>query len=173
MVSSSENNISKVYTALGNSYRRQIVQILRDKGKAGFKELHDSLGISVGALYHHLEALEGIVAQTADKKYMLTDQGRSTIDTLSISEEKIAAGRLSATKETRLGLVSKEVLFGRTLFEYLNQESLRSLPLAVLIVFFGAGSRSRQTWNPYYCSTSAPHRARGEYGSYYYFPLAG
>jgi len=163
LVSSSENNISKVYTALGNSYRRQIVQILREKGKAGFKELHDTLGISVGALYHHLEALEGIVAQAPDKKYVLTEQGRSTIDTLSISEEKIAAGRLPVARETRLGLVSKEVLFGRTLFEYLNQESLRTLPLAVLIVFFGGWVSSQANLEPlllfYLSPTSSAGRA--------------
>src|SRR5712692_8169771 len=79
---SANDEISRVYNALASPYRRQIVQILRDKGKAGFKELHQLLGISVGALYHHLDMLEGIIAQTADKKYLLTDYGRSTIDTL-------------------------------------------------------------------------------------------
>jgi predicted transcriptional regulator len=85
---SANDEISRVYNALGSPYRRQIVQILRDKRQAGFKELHQLLGISVGALYHHLDMLEGIIAQTPDKKYLLTDFGRSTIDTLSVSEER-------------------------------------------------------------------------------------
>jgi DNA-binding transcriptional ArsR family regulator len=137
-------NISKFYSALGNPYRRQIVQLLREKRKLGFKELHDALKISVGALYHHLDMLEGIVVQDPDRKYLLTDRGRSALETLSVSEEKIAAGDARAIKETGLGLVTKEILLGRTLFNYLNEEPIRSLPLAVLIVAFG-GWLSLQT----------------------------
>ncbi len=148
MPDSANDEISKVYNALASPYRRQIVQILRDKGKAGFKELHQLLGISVGALYHHLDMLEGIIAQTADKKYLLTDYGRSTIDTLSISEEKIASGNHVAVKETRLGLISKEVVFGRRLFEYLSQEPVRTLPLATIIALFGGWLSSQASLEP-------------------------
>lgn len=132
------DSIARVYSALGNPHRRQIVEILKDKGKAGFKELHEALKISVGALYHHLDMLEGIVTQGLDKKYVLTDRGRSAVDTLSLSEEKIFAG-ISPTLlgESRLGFLAKEILFGRTLFDYFNQEPWRSLPLAVLIVAAG------------------------------------
>lgn len=63
-----------------------MVQLLREKRKIGFKELHQALKISVGALYHHLDMLEGIVTQDPDRKYVLTDQGRSVVETLSISE---------------------------------------------------------------------------------------
>ena len=131
-------DISKLYSALGNPYRRQIVQILREKRKVGFKELHNALKISVGALYHHLDMLEGIVAQDPDKKYVLTDQGRSAVETFSVSEEKIAAGQGQAYKETRLGVFSSEVLLGRTLLNYVDSDPVRSFPLAVLIVAFGA-----------------------------------
>ncbi len=144
-----EENITRVYTALGNPYRRQIVNILKERGKAGFKELHDTLRISVGALYHHLEALEGLVDQGGDKKYVLTDRGRSAIETLSVSEEKIAAGAAQTSlHETRFGAISKEFLFGRSLFNYLNEESFRSLPLAVLIVLFGGWVSSQTNLEP-------------------------
>src|SRR5712692_51661 len=141
-------NISKFYSALGNPYRRQIVQLLREKRKLGFKELHDALKISVGALYHHLDMLEGIVAQDSERKYVLTDQGRSAIETLSVSEEKIAAGHSQGVKETRLGSVSGEVLLGRTLLNYLNADPVRSLPLAILIVAFGGWISSQTRLEP-------------------------
>lgn len=131
-------SISRLYSALGNPYRRQIVQILREKKKVGFKELHDALKISVGALYHHLDMLEGIVAQDPDKKYVLTDQGRSAVETFSVSEEKFAAGQVQTSRETRLGVFSGEILLGRTLLNYVDSDPVRSLPLALLIVSFGA-----------------------------------
>ena len=131
-------SISRLYSALGNPYRRQIVQILREKRKVGFKELHNTLKISVGALYHHLDMLEGIVAQDPDKKYVLTDQGRSAVETFSVSEEKIAAGNVQTSRETRLGVFSGEVLLGRRLLNYVDSDPVRSFPLAVLIVAFGA-----------------------------------
>ncbi len=154
-----EENITRVYSALGNPYRRQIVGILKERGKAGFKELHDTLMISVGALYHHLEALEGLVDQGPDKKYVLTDRGRSAIETLSVSEEKIAARTVQTSlRETRFGAISKEFLFGRSLFHYLNKESLRSLPLAILIVLFGGWISSQTNLEPlllFYLNPSA------------------
>lgn len=111
--------------------------MILEKGKVGFKELHNALKISVGALYHHLDMLEGIVAQDTDRKYVLTNQGRSAVENFSISEEKIAAGQVPAVKETRLGFLSEEVLLGRGLLNFVNADPARSLPLAILIVAFG------------------------------------
>src|SRR5713101_9969003 len=100
-MSSQDDSMNRIYSALASPVRREIVDTLRSRGKAGFKELHENIKTSVGALYHHLDALEGIVAQGPDKKYVLTDRGRSTIDTLSVSEERIVAGRLAPARETR------------------------------------------------------------------------
>jgi len=75
-MSKKDDNISRVYSALASPIRRKIVEFLRSHGKAGFKELHESVMTSVGALYHHLDALEGIVTQGPDKKYELTEGGR-------------------------------------------------------------------------------------------------
>lgn len=130
--------MTRVYSALGNPIRREIVDILRSRGRAGFKELHENVKTSVGALYHHLDALEGLVAQEADRKYVLTDRGRAAMDALSLTEEKIATGIIPPRlKDTRLGFIAKEALFGRSVFQYLSQESLRSLPVAILIVTIG------------------------------------
>jgi DNA-binding transcriptional ArsR family regulator len=164
-------SISKFYAALGNSYRRQIVQLLREKRKMGFKELHEALKISVGALYHHLDMLEGIVAQGPDRKYVLTDKGRSAIETLSVSEEKIAAGGARSVRETGLGLVSKEILFGRTLFNYLSEEPLRSFPLAILIVAFGGWVSSQTRLEPLLLFYVTPSSATGSIWLLLMFPI--
>src|SRR2546425_3602971 len=144
-----DTSITKLYAAFSHPVRRQIVDLLKTHGKAGFKELHDQVKISVGALYHHLEALEGLVGQGPDKKYYLTDQGRSAIETLSISEEKITTATVQPElSETRLSSLAKEALFGRSIFHYLNQESLRSLPLAILIVAFGGWISAQANLEP-------------------------
>ena len=148
-MSEKPEGISKFYLALGDPYRRQIVQLLREKRKLGFKELHQALKISVGSLYHHLEMLEGIVAQDPDRKYVLTDHGRSAMETLSVSEEKTVTEHLQALKETRLRFFSKEILLGRTLLNYLNADPIRSLPLAILIVAFGGWISSQTRLEPF------------------------
>ncbi len=158
MLDKSEESLTRVYNALANPIRRQIVQILKERGKAGFKELHDTLkisvgalyhhldslegfvaqGASVGALYHHLDSLEGFVAQGADRKYVLTDDGRAAINAFSTGEEKIMANAAQAPPgESRLGFFSREFLFGRTVFNYLGQEPVRSLPIAAVILALG------------------------------------
>src|SRR5215472_6453708 len=118
----SEDQITRIYTALGNPYRRKIVELLRNKGRMGFKELHDTLQISVGALYHHLEMLQDLISQDAEKKYLLTERGRSAVDTLSVSEERIASqpATQSPSQESKLAIAANEFLFGRRLFDYLN-----------------------------------------------------
>jgi len=137
-MSKNDDSMTRVYSALSTPIRREIVDILRTRGKAGFKELHENVKTSVGALYHHLDALEGIVAQGSDKKYVLTETGRAAIEALSVTEEKIATGITSPiTKETRLSFIAKETMFGRSIFQYLSQEPLRSLPIAILIVTLG------------------------------------
>jgi DNA-binding transcriptional ArsR family regulator len=138
MLDKSDESLTRVYNALANPIRRQIVQILKQRGKAGFKELHDTLKISVGALYHHLDSLEGLVAQEANRKYVLTEEGRAAINVLSTGEERIIANAAQARiGESRLGFVSRELLFGRTALNYLSQEPLRSLPIAAIILALG------------------------------------
>jgi len=154
MLDKSDESLTRVYNALANPTRRQIVQILKERGKAGFKELHDTLKISVGALYHHLDSLEGFVAQGADRKYLLTDDGRAAINAFSSGEERIMANAAQTpTAESRFGFLSRELLFGRTVFNYLSQEPLRSLPIAVMILALG-GAISFMTSNQFSCSIS-------------------
>ncbi len=89
------------------------------------------------------------MGQGPDKKYFLTDQGRSAIEALSVSEEKITTRTIQPEfAETKLASLAKEALFGRSIFHYLNQESVRSLPLAILIVAFGGWVSAQANLEP-------------------------
>jgi DNA-binding transcriptional ArsR family regulator len=138
MLDKSDESLTRVYNALANPIRRRIVQILNERGKAGFKELHDLLKISVGALYHQLDSLEGFVAQGADRKYVLTEEGSTAINAFSAGEGRRIANAVQASpRASRLTVLSKELLFGRTILNYLSREPWRSVPLAVMILALG------------------------------------
>ena len=138
MLDKSDDSLTRVYNALANPIRRRIVQILRENGRAGFKELLDALKISVGALYQHLDSLEGFVAQGIDRKYILTDQGRAAIDAISSgTESAVSIVTQTPTKESRLNFYSRELLFRRTVFNFLSKDPLRSLPLSAIILALG------------------------------------
>src|SRR5213596_906690 len=127
----SDENLTRVYNALANPYTRRIIQLLRENGRAGFKELHDSLRISVGALHNHLDTLEGLVTLGADKMYSLTDQGRTIIDALSVRDQSgISNSAENPAHESRFGFIFRELLFGRAFFNYLSQAPGSSFSLA-------------------------------------------
>lgn len=138
MLDKSDDSLMGVYNALADPIRRRIVQILRENGKAGFKELLDALKISVGVLYQHLDSLEGFVAQGIDRKYVLTDQGRAAIDAISSgAESAVSTVARTPAKESRLNLYSRELMFRRTVFNFLNKDPLRTLPLSAIILAVG------------------------------------
>ena len=138
MLDKSDKSLARVYNALANPIRRQIVQILKERGNAGFKELLDALKISVGALYQQLDSLEGFVAQGIDRKYILTDDGRAAIDKLTDDAESIVSnGAPAQNEESRLNFYSRELLFRRTVFNFLSKDPVRSLPLSAIILVAG------------------------------------
>ena len=138
MLDKSNGSLKRVHDALANPIRRQIVQILRQRRKAGFKELRDALKISVGALYQHLDSLQGFVAQGIDRRYFLTDEGRAAIDALNNgSESAVSTMAQTPTRESRLNVYSRELLFRRTVFNFLNKDPLRALPLSAIILVLG------------------------------------
>ncbi len=172
MSDKTQEAITKVYSALGNPYRRQIVQILRERGKAGFKELHEALKISVGALYHHLDTLGELVTQDPEKKYTLTDKGRAAINALSVSEEKmVTAMPQPLSRDSRIGFLSRELLFARNLFNYLNDEPLRSVPLSIIILVLGGWVSFQTNLEPLLLFYLNPSRGIGQVWFLLMFPL--
>ena len=148
MLDSSDENLTRVYSALANPYCRRIVHILKQTGKAGFKDLLDSLRIGVSALYHHLDSLDGLVSLGPDKKYVLTEEGLLAFDTLSVGEGRMSAKPTRGAAESRLATASKEILFGRTLFHYLSQNPLRNLPLSMIVLAMGGFVSFRTNLEP-------------------------
>ena len=61
---------------LGHPARRRLIELLGARGPLGWKELSSELGIATGALYYHIDTLEGLVDRTVDKRYTLTGRGR-------------------------------------------------------------------------------------------------
>ena len=138
MLDNSDDSLTRVYNALANPIRRQIVQILKERGKADFKELREALKISVGTLYQNLDGLEGYVAQGIDRKYVLTDDGRAAISELAIGEgSMVSDGGQTPMTESRLSFYSRELLFRRSVFNFLSKDPLRSLPLSAMILGVG------------------------------------
>ncbi|MHA1712278.1 MAG: winged helix-turn-helix domain-containing protein [Candidatus Freyarchaeota archaeon] len=69
-------DISRYYTLLREPTRRKIIEILGDRGKVGFKELKEELGLGVGTIYYHLDMLSDFITQDKHRKYSLNDHGR-------------------------------------------------------------------------------------------------
>ncbi len=65
--------------------RSRIIELLGDRGPLGWKELSAEVGVKTGALYHHLDTLEGLVGRDPSKKYFLTKAGRIVYERTSQS----------------------------------------------------------------------------------------
>ncbi len=61
---------------LDHPVRARIIELLGARGALGWKELSLEVGVKTGALYHHLDALEGLVDRDSEKRYVLTKSGR-------------------------------------------------------------------------------------------------
>lgn len=68
-------DVSKYYALLKDPTRRKIIEILGERGRIGFKELRQILGVGVGTVYYHLDMLSDFVVQDKSRKYMLNDRG--------------------------------------------------------------------------------------------------
>lgn len=72
---SSDEEITRMYQALGSSLRRRIIELLGTRGKAGVTEIKRALKVSTGSLYYNLELLRDLIDRDENKKYYLTEKG--------------------------------------------------------------------------------------------------
>ncbi len=109
--------------------RAKIIDLLGQSGPMGWKELSQEVGVKTGALYHHLDALEGLVERDAGKKYALTKAGRivysRTSESHSIEAVKEAAKDIQ--KEGKSRRVALSFFAPRTFLEALTTGRLRSV----------------------------------------------
>lgn len=131
---------SKVYSALGHPIRKKIVEILGEKQHVGFKDLKDAVNVSVGTLYFHLEALDDLIAQDENRKYVLTDKGKLALKLLGSVDEQleVSEGTIKKEKSSTASSLVKSIIFGRPLLERAISNPKRFIPEVAIILGFGA-----------------------------------
>jgi len=87
----SDDSEDQFYIALSHDIRRQIIKIIGRTSKSSFTEFKQSIKVSTGTLYHHLEVLKECIYQKSDKKYYLTTLGEHAYHILEHNVESIEA----------------------------------------------------------------------------------
>lgn len=67
--------VVRLTKVLDHPVRARIIELLGDRGPLGWKELSQDLGVKTGALYYHLDSLEGLVTRDSSRKYALSKSG--------------------------------------------------------------------------------------------------
>jgi len=84
----SETN--KIIKVLDHPARKRIIELLGARGAMPWKELATELGMGTGALYYHLDTLEGVVARDTSKRYSLTKPGQEVYEYLKANPEAVS-----------------------------------------------------------------------------------
>lgn len=135
--------IARVYKVLGHPHRKRIIEIIGEKGRSGFKELHENLNISVGALYYHIDMLNHLITQDDQRKYILTERGKLAYKLLKTDEEQLSSLWLTEAKKREgawpsfLATLQQIFIPGR-LFLYISTQPIQCIPLTAVIITFGA-----------------------------------
>jgi len=136
-------DIARVYKALGHPHRKKIMEIIGEKGKSGFQELHNNLKISVGALYYHIDMLNHLITQDAQRKYTLTERGKLAYKLLKTEDDRLSSLWVMETQKPKgtwpsLRATLQQILIPGRLFHYISAQRIPSIALTALIVGFGA-----------------------------------
>ncbi len=73
---------ARILKVLDHPARKRIIELLGTRGAMSWKDLANELGMGTGALYYHMDTLEGIVARDDSKRYTLTKPGRGVYEYL-------------------------------------------------------------------------------------------
>ena len=134
--------IARIYKALGHPHRKKIIEIIGEKGKSGFKELHENLNISVGALYYHIDMLNHLITQDDQRKYILTERGKLAYKLLKTEEDQLSSLSLTEVKKPESAWQSflatlQQIFIPGRLFLYISAQPIQGIPLTAVIVAFG------------------------------------
>lgn len=129
-------DVAQMYKALGHPHRKKIIEIIGEKEKSSFKELHETLNISVGALYHHLDALNQLISQDDQRKYILTEQGKLAYELLKTKEKQLSSLLLKERTRSLLAPLQR-IFIPERLFLYMSNKPIKCIPLTAVIVTFG------------------------------------
>ena len=74
-----EDGVSKILSVLSHPIRRDILNLLSEKGECTFTDLLNALEIDTGKLSFHLRTLQAFTEQTPAGKYKLNRTGESAV----------------------------------------------------------------------------------------------
>jgi len=75
----SEDSVTKIFEVLSHPIRRDILNLLSEKGEYAFTDLLNDLKVDSGKLSFHLRALQAFTEQTSAGKYKLNQTGESAM----------------------------------------------------------------------------------------------
>jgi len=81
---------NRVIKVLDHPARKRIIELLGARGAMPWKDLAAELGMGTGALYYHIDTLEGIVARDSSKRYSLTKPGQEVYEYLKANPEAVS-----------------------------------------------------------------------------------
>jgi DNA-binding transcriptional ArsR family regulator len=124
---------ARIHSALGHPIRKAIIEFLSENGEAGFKDLKESLKVTVGTLYYHLEILGDLITQNERRKYVLTEKGKAAKKLLESGAEVQAVNTLTSTEAQGTRKYVKEIFLAPRLFKAISTSPLKFLPEALII----------------------------------------
>jgi hypothetical protein len=133
---------ASVYKVLSNPHRRRIIEVIGPEGKTSFTELRKDLGMSVGALYHHLDSLGSLITQDDKHKYVLTKQGKQAYRLMSEATDQFSFK--SSFERRRIGSFPRsfsgiaEVFLPRRLLLSVSDKPALYFPLMAIVIALGA-----------------------------------
>ncbi|MFX0170095.1 MAG: winged helix-turn-helix domain-containing protein [Candidatus Hodarchaeota archaeon] len=129
----------KIYHALNHPIRRQIVELLDSQEFLGSTELKELLNLGPGKLYYHLDNLGGLIEQTEDHKYRLSTKGKEAYRLLTTGDTLHVKSKVTPqTPFAKLYTVLKTAFLFDWLWPHLNGDWRRQIPIAILLLLFGA-----------------------------------
>lgn len=131
--------MAEIYSRLGHPLRQQMIKLLAERGKIGFTELKAHFSSeSVGTIYHHLDALGGLISQDPRKKYFLTPSGWVAYELITTDENKLASHTgLQIPSVPRLSAVTKVILFDKVFMTVKTQARAYVLHSCFIILLWG------------------------------------
>src|SRR5712692_4106266 len=79
--------MDRIIRVLDHPARKRSIELLGARGAMPWKDLATELGMGTGALYYHLDTLEGIVARDSSKRYSLTKPGQEVYEYLKTNPQ--------------------------------------------------------------------------------------
>lgn len=135
----SDEEITKMYQALGSALRRRIIEFLGARGKAGVMEIKRALNVSTGSLYYNLELLRDLIDRDENKKYYLTEKGWIAYNLIKNGQESfldmhIYKPLIPFKLRSKLSLI----FHPRWIFMMIFEAQKITLPISLAILAFAA-----------------------------------